>query len=101
MREALGKNLSSIIVPEIGERYELSAGLPARRLRTGRVDLQESLSSDWQNAYADLATRLKSDLHRIRDERRRQEAIARIREVLDSYADFRNGRQKRADGARG
>ena len=84
LREALGKNLSSIIVPEIGERYELSAGLPARRLRTGRVDLQESLSSDWQNAYAEFAANLKPRLKRIPDAAERGRAVAEMKRILET-----------------
>ena len=88
-------------LPQIGESYALAPSQTARRIATGRPEAQQAIGRDWQNAYADLATRLKSDLRRIHDEKRRQEAIARIREVLDSYAEFRNGRHKRADQAHG
>jgi metallo-beta-lactamase family protein len=88
----------AVRLPQIGESYGLAAGQPARRIATGRLDAQQAIGRDWQNAYADLATRLKSDLRRIEDDKRRQEAVARIREVLDSYAAFRNGRQKRVNG---
>ena len=33
-------------MPEIGELYALPPGAPARRLRTGRVDLREALGRD-------------------------------------------------------
>jgi metallo-beta-lactamase family protein len=67
LREAFGKKLASVIVPEIGEEYELAAAAPARRLRTGRVELQEALSGDWQNAYANFAANLKPRLKRVPD----------------------------------
>lgn len=84
LREALGKELASIIVPEIGERYELVAGSPARRLRTGRVELQEALSGDWQNAYADFAANLKPRLKRIPVAGERARAIAEMQRVLEA-----------------
>jgi metallo-beta-lactamase family protein len=87
----------AVRLPEIGESYGLAAGEPASRLATGRLEAHQAIGRDWQNAYADLATRLKSDLRRIEDEARRQEAIARIREVLDSYAKATEGRRKRAN----
>jgi len=83
----------AVRLPQIGESYRLAAGQSAKRIATGNFKAQQSVGRDWQNAYADLATRLKSDLRRIEDEKRRQEAIARIREVLDSYAEFKNGRR--------
>ncbi|MCW1383901.1 MBL fold metallo-hydrolase [Novosphingobium sp. KCTC 2891] len=78
---------ASIIVPEIGEKYELSPGKPARRTKTGRVDLQEAIGRDWQNNYADLATSLKRRLAGIRDPRARRQAIEEMRRVLDSYSE--------------
>ncbi len=88
--------LPSVIVPEIGERYELSAGAPARRLATGRTDLSHALSRDWQNDYADLAVNLKRKLQRIENDAQRAEAIARMREVLDQYGAARERRKARA-----
>lgn len=84
LREAFGKELASVIVPEIGEEYELPAGAPARRLRTGRVELQEALSGDWQNAYADFAANLKPRLKRIPDDAQRARAIADMQRVLEA-----------------
>jgi metallo-beta-lactamase family protein len=75
----------SVIVPEIGERYELQAGAPAKRLATGRPDLRRVMARDWQNDYADLATNLKQKLGRISDPDARREAIAAMQRVLDSY----------------
>lgn len=76
----------SVIVPEIGETYELKAGEPARRTRTGRPELQQAVGRDWQNSYADLATSLKRRLGNIRDSKDRQKAIDEMRAVLDSYS---------------
>lgn len=89
LRGDLEKDAASVIIPEIGERYELAAGAPARRLSTGRTDLRPALSRDWQNEYADLAVNLKRRLQRIESAERRAEAIARMRSVLDQYADHR------------
>jgi metallo-beta-lactamase family protein len=85
----------SVIAPEIGERYMLPANAPARRLATGRADLQAVVSHDWQNDYAALAVNLKRDLQRIESSARRAEAIARIRDVLDRYGSARKARGKR------
>ncbi len=82
-------------LPQIGESYRLAAGQPAKRIATGNMQAQQAIGRDWQNAYAELVTGLKSDLARIRDEKQREEAIARIRDVLDSYTEFRDGRRKR------
>lgn len=75
----------TIIVPEIGETYELKAGEAAKRTRTGRPELQQAIGRDWQNNYADLATSLKRRLGNIRDSGDRQKAIDEMRKVLDSY----------------
>jgi len=80
------KLAASIIVPEIGESYELTPGQPAKRTRTGRVELQQAIGRDWQNNYADLATSLKRRLGNIRDSKDRQKAIDEMRRVLDSYS---------------
>lgn len=85
----------SIIAGEIGEVYELEAGKPARRTRTGRTDLRHATGRDWQNSYADLAINLKRRLAAIRDAEARQKAIEEMRAVLDSYADFRAARHER------
>lgn len=85
----------SILIPEIGEQYELMAGKPARRTKTGRPELQQAIGRDWQNDYADLATSLKRRLANIRDATARQKAIAEMRKVLDSYSDFREARKHR------
>lgn len=93
LRSGIADRVNSSIAPEIGERYELPAGSPARRLTTGRVDLREALSSDWQNAYADLAANLKRDLQRIENNARRKEALAQMRTILDSFAASGNDRK--------
>jgi len=80
------KLAASIIVPEIGESYELTSGQPAKRTRTARAELQQAIGRDWQNNYADLATSLKRRLGNIRDSKDRQKAIDEMRRVLDSYS---------------
>jgi metallo-beta-lactamase family protein len=80
----------SVLVPEIGETYELVAGSPARRTRTGRRDIRQALGRDWQNDYADLSANLKRRLAAISDLQARQKAIEEMRKVLDSYADARS-----------
>ena len=80
------KLAASIVVPEIGESYELTSGQPAKRTRTGRAELQQAIGRDWQNNYADLATSLKRRLGNIRDSKDRQKAIDEMRRVLDSYS---------------
>jgi len=99
MRRELQKREPTLEVrlPKIGERYELPKGRRARRLTTGDKAAQDAVGRDWQNAYADLVTGLKSNLARI-PESRRQEAVERLRRVLESYADFRDGRRKQAKG---
>lgn len=89
LRRGIQNDLSSIIVPEIGERYELPAGQPARRVATGRADLRDAVSRDWQNDYADFAVNLKRELQRIESGKARAEAIARMRSVLQEYTRHR------------
>lgn len=93
LRRAAEPLAPSVIAPEIGERYALPAGAPAKRLATGRTDLQAVVSRDWQNDYAALAVDLKRDLQRIEGDARRAEAIARIRDVLDRYGAVREKRR--------
>ncbi|HET9639263.1 MAG TPA: MBL fold metallo-hydrolase [Allosphingosinicella sp.] len=89
LKRDLESGLPSILIPEIGERYELPAGAPAKRLATGRVELRDALSRDWQNDYADMVVNLKRELQQIRSAKKRAEALARMREVIDQYADQR------------
>ena len=89
LRQDTAAFLPSVIVPEIGERYELTPGEPAGRLTTGRAELRDVLSHDWQNDYADLAANMKRELQRIESGRKRSEAIARMRKVLADYGDHR------------
>lgn len=91
----------SLIVPEIGETWELPPGAPAKRLKTGRTELRPALGRDWQNDYADLATSLKRRLASISDAQARAKAIAQMRAVLDSYADFREDKARRQEIRRG
>lgn len=76
---------TSVRVPEIGERYELPPGEPARRIETGRSDLPDLLGRDWQNTYADFSTSLKQSLVKLKNNRQREEALRKMREVLESY----------------
>jgi metallo-beta-lactamase family protein len=94
MRRELQRRAPDLAVrlPQIGETYGLAAGAPAKRLATGRPDLAQAVGRDWQNDYAAFVTGLKDQLARIRDEREREEAIARMRDVLDSYARHKAGR---------
>jgi len=88
-----GPDAPVVRVPEMGEVWELCAGTPAKRLRTGPPELAHAARGrDWQNAYADLATSLKHRLEAIRDDAAREKAIAQMRKVLDSYAAFRAGK---------
>jgi len=86
---------TTILLPEIGESYDLPAGGPASRTRTGRVDLAKALGRDWQNSYADFVTGLKRRLARIEDEEARDRVLADMRKVLDSYTAFREERRER------
>lgn len=85
----------SVIVPCIGETYELSRGAPARRVRTGRTDLEQMAGADWQNDYADFVANLRSHLGHIRSEKARKAALAEMRRVLDSYNSVMEDRRKR------
>jgi metallo-beta-lactamase family protein len=98
LRRSLQQGRSSIIVPQIGERYELTAGAPARRLATGRSDLGQAIGRDWQNDYADFAANLKRELQSIESGARRAEAVAKMREVLHQYSAHRA--KRRASGER-
>lgn len=53
------------------------------------MELRDALSRDWQNDYADMVVNLKRELQQIRSDRQRAEALARMREVIDQYADHR------------
>jgi metallo-beta-lactamase family protein len=99
---ALATNLESrtsqVIIPAIGERYALPSGAPARRLATGRADLREALTRDWQNDYADLMVNLKRRLQAIDSAGERREALAKMREVIDQYAAHRERQGRRRSG---
>jgi metallo-beta-lactamase family protein len=86
LQAELSDRFSSIIQPEIGERYELPAGAPARRLSTGRPEIRRALGRDWQNEYADFAANLKRDLQRIGDSEQREKAVKQMRAILDEYS---------------
>lgn len=84
---------SSVVAPLLGEAYALPHQQPARRIKTGNPELQQAVGRDWQNDYADFATKLKRELQQIESSSRRREALARMSEVLRSY---RAHRQKHA-----
>jgi len=84
----------AVVTPQIGERYALPAGSPAKRVATGRVDLDEVVGQDWQNDYARFATGLKQDLARIESAAARREALARMRAVLESFEAHRRTRSQ-------
>ena len=87
---AAGHPAASILLPQIGEVYALGAGTAARRLRTGRADIIDALERDWQNDYADFATRLKRELRKIDDASARREALARMSDVLKTFHQHRD-----------
>jgi metallo-beta-lactamase family protein len=99
--EALRRELQSkesattIVTSAIGERYTLTHGAPAKRVQTGRTDLQDVIGGDWQNDYASFAVNLKRELKAIDDQRERREAIERMREVLNSYRTHKSSRHRR------
>lgn len=86
---------ASIIVPEMGEVFRLSAGMPAARIKTGNPELHHAVGRDWQNSYADFATSLKRELAEIQDARIRQQALDDMRAVLESYKKVRDKRAAR------
>jgi len=87
LHSELRDRFPSLIEPEIGERYDLPAGVPARRLATGRTEIRRALGRDWQNEYADFAANLKGDLQRIRSVEQRDKALEQMRAILDEYSD--------------
>ena len=94
LKAAAGSFLPSVLVPEIGERYALEPGEPARRLATGRTELREVLNRDWQNDYAAFAADLKRELRRIETNEQRVAALAQMRKLIDSMAAHRHGRRR-------
>ncbi|SMQ73668.1 metallo-beta-lactamase family protein [Altererythrobacter xiamenensis] len=75
----------NVRLPQIGELYALAPKEQAARLETGRTDLAEALGRDWQNTYADFATSLKAELAKLRSDRQREEALTKMRHVLETY----------------
>lgn len=88
---------SSIITPRMGETYSLPPGAPAKRLKTGNAELQQSVERDWQNDYADFSLRLKKELQEIESATARREALARMADILHSYQSHRDKRKNRTD----
>jgi metallo-beta-lactamase family protein len=96
LRKGVGPTLAAVLIPEIGEKYALERGAPARRIATGRPDLRSVINRDWQNAYADFSVNLKHELQSIEDAEKRAEAIARMRLVLDEYKAHKQRNRRRA-----
>jgi metallo-beta-lactamase family protein len=95
LRRTMQADVTSVIVPEIGERYSLAAQAPAKRIETGRMELRNAVGRDWQNDYADFVANLKSELKHVEDAAARREVLRTMREVLDSYAAHRGKRHAR------
>lgn len=93
-RQEADKVAPSILAPQIGESYVLPAGAPALREKTGTLELQEAVTRDWQNDYADFTTKLKSELAAIENCAARREALSRMNEVLQSYKAHRKAHQQ-------
>lgn len=75
---------AKVIVPEIGERYELRPATPAKRTRTSLPDLRRVIERDWQNDYAALAVSLKQRLQALPDDDARRAVIRQIRGLLET-----------------
>ncbi|EHJ63020.1 beta-lactamase-like protein [Novosphingobium pentaromativorans US6-1] len=84
----------TIVLPQIGECYALPSASAARRLKTGKPELHDAVSRDWQNDYAEFATRLKSALNSIDSASARREALAKMNSILRSYSDHRFQRKQ-------
>jgi metallo-beta-lactamase family protein len=87
LRADLGREFHSILLPEIGETWELGRFAPARRIRTGRTELRDAVGPDWQNDYADFAANLKRRLQNIEDPAARRRALREMRRILEGHAD--------------
>ncbi|WP_336980636.1 MBL fold metallo-hydrolase [Altererythrobacter fulvus] len=100
MRRELQRVMPDLTVrlPELGETFGLAPGKPAKRIATGNIAAQQAVGRDWQNEYAAFVTGLKGELAHIHDERRREEALAKLREVLESYKEFKNGKKEAQGG---
>lgn len=80
---------TTIVVPQIGECFALPTTAAARRVKTGKPELHDAVSRDWQNEYAEFATKLKRELRNIESASARREALARMTAVLQSYKEHR------------
>ena len=92
LAEAAGKFGGTVVVPSIGETWDLPAAAAPSRTRSGRTDLDAVLEHDWQNDYAAFATELKSRLALIEHEEDRRRTIAAMDRVLSEYHAARNAR---------
>lgn len=96
-----GGHAQTIVAPAIGEAYRLPPGERAARTRTGDPAIQAATGRDWQNSYADFATKLKQQLTEIESAEARQQAIDAMRKVLESYRHARAGASARRAGSSG
>ena len=85
----------SVVTPQIGEAFALPTTAPARRTKTGTLELHNALNRDWQNDYADFSTKLKRELSNIESASARREALSRMAAVLQSYGKHRATRQSK------
>jgi len=83
----------SVVTPQIGKAFALPTTAPARRTKTGTLELHNALNRDWQNDYADFSTKLKRQLSNIESASARREALSRMAQVLQSYGKHRATRQ--------
>lgn len=81
-----GDKTASIIKPEISEEYELYSAAPAKRLKTGRKNLENIIGTDWQNAGTDFSINLKQNLAKIDSHSDRIKAIQEMKGILAKYA---------------
>lgn len=91
----------AVIIPSLGESYQLQPGVAAKRIKTGRPDAEAIVARDWQNEYADFAANLKRELQHIENAEKRREALQKMRAMLQSYTDHRNGQKNRGQKNRG
>ncbi len=75
----------TVVAPDLGARYRLHAGGPAEPLGTAEPRAYTT-GRDWQNEYAAFAVDLREKLLRIEDRRAREQAIADMNAVLESYS---------------
>jgi metallo-beta-lactamase family protein len=86
---AEAQGVQHVIRPKIGERFDLAPGGRPRSMGGARALTPQTIHGDWHNAYAALEVELKSKLRDLPSDKARSEALARMRRVLDDYAQAR------------